>query len=326
MKQRKQVTLSSLHKLLLLREGSPLAMLANVAHSDIFTHYRFHVSENQPFHRTRLKTTTFTIVSFIMLLLFQPVADLLSVVIILETDSTHTLGDVAFGGVRLGITSTPIPFETWNCYSEVCIAAPLTLFRHEKAVSEYTMCSSIQGIHASVHKDASINIFEMGKHALGFELVLDGKATYYGKNAFMLTTGSNEEKNTFQIPLRTSLTAVEQLIDVGMSMLSEVCGQENITTVMPNNILGGNSTKMLMAKIMYCPAVKDAEKMTTLVRNALLKRIGFVAADEMLVFPVTYDAFAYGNNWEPELLEASTFPLFVRRRQNIGLGLLGEYY
>lgn len=121
-KQQNRINVADLHILHLVREASPLAIVANLFNNRILLRGRFRTAcvpeESSRKEEDSLRKRT--ICKLLFLLILSPLLNIASVTLNVEKESSVTFSDAKFGGLSLGINEDLSIVEKHMPFTENC--------------------------------------------------------------------------------------------------------------------------------------------------------------------------------------------------------------
>lgn len=315
-KPRSKAPLTTLLAVLISDLCTPLATLVTLYPSRALAALAYrHAPPPQPFTAVK-KPRGRTLLILLLFLLTPPLANLLSLVVTLDYDTTLSFSDSRFGGLALGLNASQPPLRTTPA-TVLCAQYALHLLPNDWPLADFFQCTQVASAAAS-HSGTSFVGAKLRKDAV-VEVEMDLRPVYV-RSETSLEMWMEEEGRMYRVGAAMGERELRQIVEFGVGEVERACEGGRIGDV--EIIETGDGELEVRQRVAFC-AAGDADEVglagmvvgksvenLTVVDDGGLFRVGEVGKDRGV------GKFANVGGMG-----------FVRRRRSLvgfwGLGVLG---
>lgn len=298
-------SVSKLHILLITRKATPRVEFNNLLQRDWLTrmYYWGDIPHGTHIEREKERIRVGTGLVLLFLLAVGPLVNIISVVLTLERESTLTFDQAGFGGVSFGV-KPGLRVTTEERLSELCVRVPVLSRPGDTPLAEFSLCKLPWIGRNEPNPLGLVSISLADAHQVLITVQL-------GSYSVELYKTANLYANRTSWVLRPSISpdSVEELVDLGMGHVSEVCGVAKDTKPVDTYITFTDPVREnIMAKSVPCDIEGDTRRTCARILALVERHVTLIDAGvlEVAKKPVALTAAQFRRGADMA---------FVRRRQ-----------
>lgn len=311
---------------LLSEECSVFSILANLGISKTISRWRYHgIKTNQNCDNPPVSPKWSTLTKFYIVLLAAPIANLIAVILTIDTDSFVTFHGADFGGIRIGLNSTVV--NTEDSFLP-CKSVFTTLGHNERLEAKFFRCHQVAlivqnfvGDHERVASGMTYLNISSGFH-IGFpvgSIAVSIQSNFVHESITFVYFNLVAQEQVYRIPQRMTPDERIQLWNAAADSLLNSCKSFSRQQLLQNNAFKPSLTETDTAWSITGSTSCDDYSLETMEEASwsALDLVGFLDAVDFRVLHVDHNGVP--NN---STVSGSDIVYFKRRKSLVSLKVL----